>query len=257
MPEQPRSRRWSPLSPLAALLVIAALLALPPSRAGAASHLWQIWEIFSSPDGSVQFIELHECCGAADETDIEGLWISSFTVIHTFFFPADLPPGSTANRHLLLATAAFAALPGAPAPDHIIEENFFSPSHDVLGYYFFPAAELAFGPGELPTDGVQSLRRDGQVEPNSPTNFAGETGSVVAPCEFLRGDANADGVANIADAVAILAFLFTGGAPALPPAAADVNADAATDLADPISLLAFLFSGGPAPPAPFPEAACE
>ncbi len=32
--------------------------------------------------------------------------------------------------------------------------------------------------GAVPTDGVNSLSRDGTVEPNSPTNYAGETGSV-------------------------------------------------------------------------------
>ncbi len=51
---------------------------------------------------------------------------------------------------------------------------------------------------------------------------------------FVRGDANADGEENIADAVHILKYLFAGGAQ--PPCAdsADVNDDSQIDISDPI-----------------------
>ena len=68
---------------------------------------------------------------------------------------------------------------------------------------------------------------------------------------FRRGDANADGAVDIADAIAALAYLFTSG-PASCLSALDANDDGAADIADPISVLGYLFSGGTAPSAPFP-----
>ena len=120
------------------------LVCLASTPAMAASHLWRIHEVFSSADGTIQFIEMRECCGAPDETDLEGFFLLSNTDHNFFFFPEDLPPGSTANKHLLLATPGFAALPGAPAPDYIIQDNFFSTVEDTLTYFFFPAATLSF-----------------------------------------------------------------------------------------------------------------
>lgn len=59
--------------------------------------------------------------------------------------------------------------------------------------------------------------------------------------EFRRGDANADGKTDIADAVAVLNRLF-GGAPDLPCAdAADANDDGRVDLSDAIRILLRLF----------------
>ena len=39
---------------------------------------------------------------------------------------------------------------------------------------------MIIGAGQLPTDGVNSLSPDLTTGPNSPTNYAGETGSVDA-----------------------------------------------------------------------------
>ncbi len=74
--------------------------------------------------------------------------------------------------------------------------------------------------------------------------------------EFIRGDANADGRLNVADAVCILGFLF--GAPEDPCAslvaacrdAADTNDDGKLDIADPVAVLGFLFGGSGALPPP-------
>ena len=41
---------------------------------------------------------------------------------------------STSDKYLLLGTAAFAALPGAPAPDYIIVDNFFDTVEDTIWY---------------------------------------------------------------------------------------------------------------------------
>ena len=70
--------------------------------------------------------------------------------------------------------------------------------------------------------------------------------------DFMRGDCNADGAFNIADAIYTLASLFSGG-PAGPCAdSCDANDDGGLNIADAIYTLAALFSGGPAPAPPSP-----
>ncbi len=67
---------------------------------------------------------------------------------------------------------------------------------------------------------------------------------------FRRADANADGVADIADAVFILQYLFALGA--FPPCldAADTNDDGALDLSDAVFLLSHLFAAQTTIPQP-------
>ncbi|MEM7260738.1 MAG: PQQ-dependent sugar dehydrogenase, partial [Planctomycetota bacterium] len=75
----------------------------------------------------------------------------------------------------------------------------------------------------------------------------------VGPTEppFVRGDANADGAFNIADAVSTLALLFDGAS--LPcDQAVDSNDDESLDIGDAIWTLAALFSSGPVPASPYP-----
>ena len=84
-------------------------------------------------------------------------------------------------------------------------------------------------------------------------DFTGwQVGTGGAPV-FRRGDANADGATNLADAVATFNFLFTGGDTPTCLDAADTNdADDALNLTDGVYLLNFLFLGGGAPPLPGP-----
>ena len=161
-------------------LFCSAVLLFSCATASAGSHNWWIHEIFSNADGTVQFIELKECCGTSSEILLLGKWILSDTTTAQFVFPANLTPGTTADKHLLLATTGFAALPGAPTPDHIIVDNFFDLNADILTYLLYMPPTLTFGTGQLPTDGVTSLNQDLSTGVNSPTNFAGETGSVDA-----------------------------------------------------------------------------
>ena len=66
---------------------------------------------------------------------------------------------------------------------------------------------------------------------------------------FVRGDINSDGSINIADAVSLLAGLFTGGTIGCADAA-DCNDDGAVNIADAVYQLSNLFSGGPDMPPP-------
>jgi hypothetical protein len=74
---------------------------------------------------------------------------------------------------------------------------------------------------------------------------------------FARGDANADGSVNIADAITILSYLFLFHAPPTCLAPADVNDDSGVNIADAVAILGHLFQGGSIP-APFsnPVSSC-
>lgn len=123
------------------------------------------------------------CCGSAGgERFIAGHVLSSTT--HAFTFPAVLGT-TTENAHLLLGTTAYAALPGAPAPDYLIPDNFFSINGDIITFSNYDM--WTFGAGVLPTDGTTSLNKnpdDISDTPfralNSPTNLFEQTGTINA-----------------------------------------------------------------------------
>lgn len=71
---------------------------------------------------------------------------------------------------------------------------------------------------------------------------------------FRRGDANADGARNIADAICVLRALFLSDAPLRCVAAADANDDNGIDIGDAIAILGHLFRD--AGPLPEPFASC-
>ncbi len=76
---------------------------------------------------------------------------------------------------------------------------------------------------------------------------------VDGPVSFQRGDTNADGGTNLADAVYLLLFLAIGGSPPSCMEAADIDGNGALNVTDAIVVLNYLFRGGPPPMAPFPE----
>ena len=148
----------------------------------AKNHLWRFTEFFSNADGTIQFIEMQECCGSNAEVKMASTSIESDSA--SFAFPNDLP-GPTAFHWILIATQDFAALPGAPSPDYIMPDAFFDPAGDTLRYRGMTDL-VVLTPGSLPVDGVNALDRnlttgDLTVAINSPINFAGESGSVGLP----------------------------------------------------------------------------
>ena len=146
-------------------------------------HLWRISEIFSNASGTIQFIEMTTCCGSAGgEIFVGGQHLSSNSQV--FIFPGNLTM-TTANKHLLLATNGYAALPGAPAPDYIIPDNFFSTTSDTISFAVYDT--LIFPAGAMPTDGAVSLNKNPEDATdttfravNSPTNLHETTGTVSA-----------------------------------------------------------------------------
>jgi hypothetical protein len=67
---------------------------------------------------------------------------------------------------------------------------------------------------------------------------------------FLIGDANGDGVTDVADVMYLVNYLFIGGSPPDPMEAGDANCDGEVDVADVMYLINYLFIGGSPPGCP-------
>lgn len=148
----------------------------------AAFHEWDINEIFSCADGSVQFIELVTTFDGqeflAGHTLTASNLGSTMTNIITFPSNSGVPTG---GHSLLIATPGFASLAGGVTPDFTLPTtNFLFTGGGTLnfagGFDIFN-----YGAGELPLDGVNSLNRNKTTGTNSPKNFVGQTGSVSCP----------------------------------------------------------------------------
>jgi hypothetical protein len=157
-------------------------------QANAGSHLWRFSEFYSSPDKKIQFIEMQEIGGSNNEIGIEGHWYAtdSFNQSHSQLLGTPLPFG-TANKKFLVGTESYAALPDVPAPDYVLPDGIIEPGGDTIVWWFYQTKTLP--PNLMPADGTNSLHVNNPALPgsgftvglNSPTNFAGETGTVVLP----------------------------------------------------------------------------
>ena len=175
-----RSLRW----------ICVPMLAFFAAAATAEFHTFQIDELYSNADGTVQYVVLHESANMDGENVLTmAQLLSTFAgATKTFQFPRDLPGGSgmcdgynmcvrspTANKRVLIASVGFVAL-DLIKPDYVIPNGFLATGGGTLSYaglddVTYPA---------LPTDGVAALYRDGTTRQNKATNFAGATATVVA-----------------------------------------------------------------------------
>jgi len=155
-----------------ACLLAAALAATAP----AARAAFQIEELYSNADGTVQYLVLHETAGS---NGLQALHLMALTSNHsgtnkTYLFTNDLPSAQTANTRVLIATPGFAAL-GIVVPDYVVPDQFFAT--DAATLTFAGTDQLAYA--SLPTDGINALARSGAPTPNAATNFAGASASVI------------------------------------------------------------------------------
>jgi len=167
------------LTPWAVLCFsIAAFFSATSATAGI--HTWDVVEVFSNSDGTIQYIELLDVGTGGTETGVGNGSLTSNS--QSFSWSQGAVVGPTNGRRYLIATAAFAALPGAPTPDVIIPPAnvpFFSPAlGDTVS--FNGQDSLAFLAGVVPTNGLDSFDESAGVATNSPENYAGTTGSVDA-----------------------------------------------------------------------------
>ncbi len=171
-------KHWSIVTVVMA--IISSFLLSSPALA--IFHLWDISEIFSNADGTVQYIELFTANNGQQFTVDATIRATQGVSSNDFVFPGNTP-APTAGHHLLLATVAFASLPGAVTPNFILADGFlFRPD----GLVDFMGANR-MGYDCLPTDGSLSLHCDANngvqctatsIGVNSPTNYAGAIGSI-------------------------------------------------------------------------------
>jgi hypothetical protein len=67
---------------------------------------------------------------------------------------------------------------------------------------------------------------------------------------FIVGDANGDGVVNVADVIFLINFIFRNGPAPDPMESGDANGDGTVNIADAVYLIAYIFFGGPPPVQP-------
>lgn len=166
---------------IGALALLGCVLANP---AHAFFHLWQVSEVYSNADGSIQFVEFFTTFGSQQfllnhqlQTLTDGVPDSIFT------FTNDLPVGeneSTADRHFLFGSPGFEAAVGI-APDYEWTGAFPFIHLGVNNGILVPGAD-GIDLTNLPTDGTQSLLGDEvTLATPSPTNFAGDVGTIPEP----------------------------------------------------------------------------
>jgi hypothetical protein len=153
----------------------------------------RITQIYSTMDGSTQFVELTEYAGRDDQNRLAGLTLTSTSagVTKTFVFPGDLPTTATAHASFIVAVAR--ALDGSTGTRLEQAEGCCAGSR--VADFAMPARFLAVGGGTLtfagvdswtypalPTDGEFALYRDGST--GRPVVQGGQTwcGPQGTPC---------------------------------------------------------------------------
>lgn len=158
-------------------LALCGFVMMFPTVARGDFHFFTINEVFTNADGSIQFVELFTQFSAQNNLAGHTIRASNGPNINVFIFNTGLT-GDTTNRHVLIATPGFAAVPGAVTPDYTFPSlNFlfqsgvvnFAEGTDILNYT------------SPPWNGIVSLNGNGQPQINSPTNFAGQSGSIPEP----------------------------------------------------------------------------
>ena len=156
-----------------------------------AFHTFDINEIYSNADGSVQFVELLEVENADDQDRFRGhtLTVTQGNQVHTFTFGKDLSNSQTANKTVLIATQGFANL-GIATPDYFIPAGFLFTNGGTLNFAGFDTVSYT----QLPSNGTSSVNRSGTVAAATPRNFAGVTGTLPQPNHAPTGTVTVDGV---------------------------------------------------------------
>ena len=195
------------------LAFMAVFVALAPiSSARAAFHVWNVKEVFSNADGSVQFVEMFDNSGG--EISVNGFKLRSNSdgVIKEFTFPGNLV--NNTPGHMLIATSGFGSLTGGVTPTFTFNQSstaltlpFFNPNATNITFTFTGSGDTMTVTGALlPKDGIHSLtdaNASGFPNPtsnnssgvNSPTNLLGTSGGI----NLSSGDYNGNHSVDAAD----------------------------------------------------------
>ncbi len=143
------------------LVLVALVLWFGSGLARATYHSYEIVQIYSNADGTVQFVLLHEYNGLNGQDLLAG---HTLTVTHagatkTYVFPSNLPSTNTAGRYVLIATQGYADLGstvtefGSVRPDYVIPDQFLPTDAGTVNYAGVDEVSYA----GLPTDGSVAL----------------------------------------------------------------------------------------------------
>ena len=168
--------------------LLGATLAGIAAAAQASYHTFQIEEIYSNADGSVQYVVLHESYGMNGQNQQQN---HTFTATHNgvakaMMFPNNLPGGvcgyygctdaPTAGKRLLIATPGFVAL-GIASADFMMPTRFLPTDGGTLNYAE-GSSQVTYN--SLPIDGAMALNANGNPQPNAAINYNGANVSVQA-----------------------------------------------------------------------------
>jgi hypothetical protein len=172
----------------------AIIIGLAGAQSVHAVDAWRIAEVFSSSDGSLQYIKLTTASNNQDR--LAGRQLRSFdangVALQTFTFPAHLTTTQTANKSLLVATSAFSSVTQLHV-DYVIPASFI---HREGGEIRLEGIDtLSYRKSQLPRNGVQALDRAGKAVTAAPVNWVGQTRSVAVPAISTFNDAT--GVVNL------------------------------------------------------------
>lgn len=172
------------LSSVRAWIIVAALVVLSVGTRSAQAifHTFRIVEMYSSVDGTVQYIKFQEQFNSSNQHIWAGVTLTCEDAnnpgtMNTLTFPSNLPSSATGSKFVLVATANFASLPGGITPNYIIPPNFLFRGGGTLD--FGGVQSVSYGP--LPTNGQSAITSAGATVTNAPRNFAGASGSVNLP----------------------------------------------------------------------------
>ncbi len=222
---------------------------------------------------------------AVDLTWTNAWTYDSVTILRNNVAVATLPGSPTSYRDEVPALGAYAyVVAGNLGPQSadgigcVVRITFVPAPRDLACTTTGMRAHLTWT-NPLTYDGLQVLR-DGEIigtPPATTTSFDDTLGdmdahtyavvgllgmhtSANAVCivqatdvTFMRGDVNADGLTNIADAISLLNYLFRSGREPTCMESANVNDDGAVNIADVIYTLGYMFRSDQAPKAPFPQ----
>ncbi|TFH65732.1 MAG: hypothetical protein E4G91_01420 [Candidatus Zixiibacteriota bacterium] len=122
------------------------------------------------------------------------------------------------------------------------------PSSGEVPYGQSALVQLIFSGVDLDTGSYQMSLRVSSNDPDSvdALQVVSVHMNVVVPPP-LCGDVTGENAVDISDVVALIAYIFAGGAAPIPYSSGDANCDSVVDISDAVYLIAYIFSGGQAP----------
>jgi hypothetical protein len=170
---------------------LAILLSLDAARA--AFHLWSVDQIYSSADGSVQFVQFSTVSDFQNLTGGHMITCVGPQGTHSFTIPANLSSSTTANKTFVIGTSNLTLVPGGLTPDYFFTNAvpfLFQNAGATNTVTLVNAATVAASYTNLPTDGDRALVRTGSgadfatAVTNSPKNFNDQANTII-PLRFL------------------------------------------------------------------------